>query len=134
MEDTQSTCAPPSKCTKTKEEDEVVELPNQQRTGTGSKFTNRDLPPGCQGGNRWRSVFIPSVAHWCRGNVDPWTIEVGDLRDTMQAIWDEVYRNQVVHHITLKGAVFHVVRCFKTGILVVLLMIFDRCNLRQSSA
>lgn len=41
----------------------------------------------------------------------------------MQAIWDKVYCNKVEHYITLKGAVFHVVRSSKTEILAVLLMI-----------
>ena len=123
MEEAQSALAPPLKWTKMKEEEEVVELLNHTKSSTSSKFTNHDLPPGCQDGNVWCGVFIPSVTHWCGGDVDPWTIEPGDLCDAMQIIWDKVYHNTVDHYITLKGAVFHVVRPFETVILVVLLMI-----------
>ena len=86
-----------------------MELANRPKAGTG-KFTNQNLPLGCQDGNLWRGTYIPSLAHWCGGHVDPWTIEAGELHDAMQVIWDEVYRDsEVEHFITLKGAVFHVV-------------------------
>ena len=86
-----------------------MELANRPKAGTG-KFTNQNLPLGCQDGNLWHGTYIPSLAHWCGGHVDPWTIEAGELHDAMQVIWDEVYRDsEVEHFITLKGAVFHVV-------------------------
>ncbi|KAI6146649.1 hypothetical protein BKA82DRAFT_9545 [Pisolithus tinctorius] len=108
MEGHQS-AAPLSKHTKTKAEDGVIKLPNCPRNNMSSKFTNQDLPPGCQDGNVWHSIYIPSLAHWCGGYVNPWTIEAGDLQDAMQMIWDEVYHGKVEHYIAPRGPVFHVV-------------------------
>ncbi|KAI6003230.1 hypothetical protein F5J12DRAFT_893857 [Pisolithus orientalis] len=111
MEGHQS-AAPLSKCTETKAEDGVIELPNCPRNNASSKFTDQDLPPGCQDGNVWHGIYIPSLAHWCGGYVNPWTIEAGDLQDAMQIIWDEVYCGKVEHYIAPRGPVFHVVRPF----------------------
>ena len=100
-----SQTAPPSKRMKTKQEDKDVELGERPRNG--HKFTNQDLPPECR--SIWRSVYIPSLAHWCGGSVDPWTIGAGELQNAMQTIWGELYYGMLEHNITLKGAVFQVV-------------------------
>ncbi|KIM64471.1 hypothetical protein SCLCIDRAFT_114970, partial [Scleroderma citrinum Foug A] len=101
--------APPSKRVKVKEEEGA---PSTQHGGNGAsgKFINCDLPTGCQDRNLWRGVFIPSLAHWCGGYVDPWTIESLDLQDRMQVIWDEEYCGKLNHTITIKGPVFHVAK------------------------
>ena len=90
---------------KTKQEDKCVELPECPRNG--HKYTNQDLPP--ESHSIWHSIYIPSLAHWCGGRVDPWTIEAGELQNAMQIIWDELYYGTLEHNITLKGLVFQMV-------------------------
>ncbi|KAG2132523.1 uncharacterized protein EDB93DRAFT_1056147, partial [Suillus bovinus] len=71
---------------------------------------NDDLPEGCQDGNTWRWVFIPTVAHWAGGEVEPWGPEDEDLRDAMQEIWNYIYRGKIRHEISRSGAVLKVAK------------------------
>ncbi|KAG1764198.1 hypothetical protein EDD22DRAFT_951795 [Suillus occidentalis] len=63
------------------------------RDGSGAKnrYQNDDLPDGCQHNNTWCQVFIPTVAHWAGGDVEPWGPDNHELRDVMQDIWDHIY-------------------------------------------
>ncbi|KAG2102872.1 uncharacterized protein F5147DRAFT_580786, partial [Suillus discolor] len=74
---------------------------------------NDDLPKGCQDGNTWCRVFIPTVAHWAGGEAEPWGPEDDDLRDTMQEMWNHIYRGKIQHEISRSGAVMKVAKqCF----------------------
>ena len=85
--------------------------PTSKRDGTGinNRYQNDDLPDGCQDGNMWRRVFIPTVAHWSGGEVEPWGPDDDELRDVMQDIWDDIYEDKVKHTILRSGAVMKVV-------------------------
>jgi len=54
-------------------------------------------------------MFIPSVAHWAGGDVEPWGPDDSDLRETMQEIWDHIYRGRIQHEISQSGTVMKVV-------------------------
>ncbi|KAG2124201.1 hypothetical protein DEU56DRAFT_923601 [Suillus clintonianus] len=79
-------------------------------SGANHRYQNDDLPEGCQDGNTWRRVFIPTVAHWAGGEVEPWGPEDEDLRDAMQEIWNYIYRGKIQHEISRSGAVLKVAK------------------------
>ncbi|KAG2032242.1 hypothetical protein BDR03DRAFT_1025719 [Suillus americanus] len=84
--------------------------PNITQVGANHQYQNNDLPEGCQDGNTWRRVFIPTVAHWAGGEVEPWGPEDEDLRDAMQEIWNYIYRGKIQHEISRSGAVLKVAK------------------------
>ncbi|KAG2150699.1 uncharacterized protein EDB93DRAFT_1103403 [Suillus bovinus] len=98
---------PPSKRAKTEPQSKSI---TSRRDGSGAnhRYQNDDLPEGCQDGNTWRRVFIPTVAHWAGGEVEPWGPEDEDLRDAMQEIWNYIYRGKIRHEISRSGAVLKV--------------------------
>ncbi|KAG2140489.1 uncharacterized protein EDB93DRAFT_1252766 [Suillus bovinus] len=79
-------------------------------SGTNHWYQNNDLPKGCQDGNAWCRVFIPSVAHWASGDVEPWGPDDSDLRETMQEMWDHIYWGRIQHEISRSGAVMKVAK------------------------
>lgn len=103
-----SSQAPPSKRAKTDSHSKGVSS-RRDGSGTNHRYQNNDLPEGCQDGNAWRRVFIPSVAHWAGGDVEPWGPDDSDLRETMQEMWDHIYRGRIQHEISRSGAVMKVV-------------------------
>ncbi|KAG2124207.1 hypothetical protein DEU56DRAFT_917080 [Suillus clintonianus] len=100
---------PPSKRAKTEPQSKSV---TSRRDGSGAnhRYQNDDLPERCQDGNTWRRVFIPTVAHWAGGEVEPWGPEDEDLRDAMQEIWNYIYRGKIQHEISRSGAVLKVAK------------------------
>ncbi|KAG1750560.1 uncharacterized protein EDB91DRAFT_1078580 [Suillus paluster] len=54
---------PPSKRAKTEPQSKSV-MSRRDGSGANHRYQNDDLPEGCQDGNTWRRVFIPTVAHW----------------------------------------------------------------------
>ncbi|KIK33244.1 hypothetical protein CY34DRAFT_11835 [Suillus luteus UH-Slu-Lm8-n1] len=101
--------APPSKRAKTDSHSKGVSS-RRDGSGTNHQYQNDDLPEGCQDGNAWHRVFIPSVAHWAGGDVEPWGPDDSDLRETMQEMWDHIYRGQIQHEISRSGAVMKVAK------------------------
>ncbi|KAG1750518.1 uncharacterized protein EDB91DRAFT_1304043 [Suillus paluster] len=71
---------------------------------------NDDLPDGCQHNNTWCQVFIPTVANWAGGDVEPWGPDNHELRDVMQDIWDHIYKGRIEHEISSSGAVLKVAK------------------------
>jgi hypothetical protein len=74
------------------------------------KFNNSHLPAGCQDGNRWRRVFVPTYIGFVAGYRDPWTVNDKNAVAIMQAIWNKVYENpRIAYQIEPQQEVFSVV-------------------------
>ncbi|KAG2060927.1 hypothetical protein BDR06DRAFT_966752 [Suillus hirtellus] len=77
---------------------------------TNHWYQNDDLPKGCQDGNTWCQVFIPTVAHWTSGEAEPWGPEDDNLRDTMQEMWNYIYQGKIQHEISRSGVIIKVAK------------------------
>ncbi|KIK74948.1 hypothetical protein PAXRUDRAFT_174269, partial [Paxillus rubicundulus Ve08.2h10] len=75
-----------------------------------TKYTNADLPAGCQDGNIWRCTFIPILGHFCGGYKEPWNVERTDLKDALQTIWNTVYGNLIQYTVIIGGPVYQVAK------------------------
>ncbi|KAG2110724.1 hypothetical protein BD769DRAFT_1392187 [Suillus cothurnatus] len=70
------------------------------------KYKNSDLPAGCQDGNTWRGLFIPTIAHAAGGhNVHPWLIEDDALILILTMAWKTVYAKNLtlIDHLIVPG-------------------------------
>ncbi|KAG1869707.1 hypothetical protein C8R48DRAFT_771096 [Suillus tomentosus] len=101
--------APASKRAKTESHTTSV-TSRHDASGANNRYQNDDLPDGCQHNNTWRRVFIPTVAHWAGGDVEPWGPGDHELRDVMQNIWDHIYKGRIEHKISSSGAVLKVAK------------------------
>ncbi|KIK37998.1 hypothetical protein CY34DRAFT_91716, partial [Suillus luteus UH-Slu-Lm8-n1] len=101
--------APASKRAKTESHTTSI---TSRRDGSGAnhRYQNDNLPDGCQHNNTWCRVFIPTVAHWAGGDVEPWGPDDHELRDIMQDIWDHIYKGRIEHEISSSGAVLKVAK------------------------
>ncbi|KAG2126446.1 hypothetical protein BD769DRAFT_1668457 [Suillus cothurnatus] len=106
---TTSNQAPPSKRAKTDSHSKGVSS-CCNGSGTNHQYQSDDLPEGCQDSNAWCRMFIPSVAHWAGGDVEPWGPDNSDLRETMQEIWDHIYQGRIQHEISQSGTVMKVAK------------------------
>lgn len=80
--------------------------------GRKEKFTNANLPPGCQDNGAWRRIFLPTYLQYLgsRDAKDPWNLEDHETVSVLQKIWDYTYGQKVPHKITVNGPVFSIVR------------------------
>jgi hypothetical protein len=85
------------------------EKPNKGRVF--QKSTNKDLPNGCQDGQRWRRRFIPTYMRYIAGSEDPWTIDDDKAQEVLQQIWIGVYGAKLRYTVEINDAVFRIVRC-----------------------
>lgn len=88
--------------------------PPSKRVAAGrrEKFTNANLPRGCQDGGAWRRILIPTYLQYlaCRdADDDAWAINDDKGVSIQQKIWDFVYGEKVPHIITVQGPVFALV-------------------------
>ncbi|KAG2741643.1 hypothetical protein P692DRAFT_20686872, partial [Suillus brevipes Sb2] len=68
----------------------------EKKTANGeasrTKYKNSDLPAGCQDGNAWCGLLIPTIAHAAGGdNIHPWLIEDDALIFILTKAWKVVY-------------------------------------------
>jgi hypothetical protein len=103
---------------KVKEEpgaDNVIVLSdnNDNQLESGSRWTNANLPPGCQRDNAWRRIYVTTFAGFVAGYRDPWIVNDEDAIKAMQKIWDKCFLNNshpdIHHRVTLNDPVFSVV-------------------------
>ena len=76
------------------------------------KYTNANLPPGCQDNGIWRRIFIPTYLQYlaCQdSNTDAWAVNNDEGVSIQQKIWDFVYGGKVPHIITVHGPIFALV-------------------------
>lgn len=85
------------------------------------KYKNSDLPAGCQDGNTWRGLLIPTIAHAAGGDdVHPWLIEDDALILILTKAWKTVYAKNLTlidHSIVPGDAVYYVVSLTDTACL-----------------
>jgi hypothetical protein len=90
----------------------------EKKTANGeasrTKYKNSDLPAGCQDGNAWCGLLIPTIAHAAGGdNIHPWLIEDDALIFILTKAWKVVYAGKpslVNCSIAPGDAVYYVVR------------------------
>ena len=88
--------------------DDVIDAPPEGKSQTSHrKFINGDLPVGCERGNKWRRVFIPTYIAYVTGYMDAWFVEDDDAIAAMQVIWEVTYLNTNLskHSIQVNDAV-----------------------------
>jgi hypothetical protein len=93
---------------------EVIDIdlvvPEERKPPANKKFVNKQLPAGCEKGNRWRRVFIPTYISYVAGYKDPWFVDDDDAVDAMQHIWDRVFSSDgIVHVVEVNDSVFSIV-------------------------
>jgi hypothetical protein len=87
-----------------------IKTENKNSGRATTKFNNSHLPSGCQDGNRWRRIFVPTYITFVAGYDNPWSVTDDDAVPAMQAIWNKVYDNpKITHKIEAQQAVFSVV-------------------------
>lgn len=75
------------------------------------KFTNSDLPHGCQDEGLWRRVVIPTYLEiiGSRTTKEAWILEVSDAEAILGQIWDYIYGARVPYTVRYDGAVYFIV-------------------------
>ena len=81
------------------------------------KYTNAQLPAGCQDNSAWCRLFIPTCLQYLasRDSDNVWAINNDEAVSMQQNIWNFVYRKKIPHIITVQGPVFALI-----GILILL--------------
>ncbi|KAG2158763.1 uncharacterized protein EDB93DRAFT_1100386 [Suillus bovinus] len=78
------------------------------------KYKNSDLPAGCQDGNTWRGLLIPTITHAAGGDdVHPWLVEDDALILILTKAWKTVYVKNLTlidHSIVPGDAVYYVAK------------------------
>lgn len=111
---------PPKKCVKK----EPIDAPEkkaptaEKKVTTGEvsrvKYKNSNLPAGCQDGNTWRGLLIPTITHAAGGHdVHPWLIEDDALILILTMAWKTVYAKNLTlidHSIVPGDAVYYVAK------------------------
>lgn len=69
---------------------------------------NNGLPVGAQDSNCWLHMVVPTMVWYLSIQDDPWTISDEDLRDTLQQVWDGVYK-KTIRHTVINDTVFALV-------------------------
>jgi hypothetical protein len=110
-----------------------VQPPAKQGKGDAQKFTNKALPDGCQDGNRWRRIFIPTYIHFVADCENPWSVNSDKAVAAMQKIWNTVYGKSIPHTVQVNQAVFSVV-CIVVFISAVLTTMARLSNVYTSGA
>lgn len=80
--------------------------------GRKEKYTNANLPPGCQDSGAWRRTFIPTYLQYLASrdsDTDAWAVNDDEGVSIQQKIWDFVYGDKIPHIITVQGPVFALV-------------------------
>jgi hypothetical protein len=77
------------------------------------KFSNRDLPPGCQDNNLWRGVVVPTYEHYLSFSLhdDPWNFRSERAVEILQKVWDNVYdgKTPIRHNLKMcRPAIRHI--------------------------
>lgn len=74
------------------------------------KYTNADLPKGCQDKYLWRHVFIPTVYTYFAACPDPWSQNDNLVVGKLQLVWNKSFEDEpcVRHTILPSKAVFSV--------------------------
>lgn len=78
---------------------------------TKARATYNNLPSGSLDGNIWRRRYVTSYIKFVAGYKNPWTVPDNVAIETMQKIWDAVYRDKIRYTIELNDACFRLV-CF----------------------
>ncbi|KAG1888050.1 hypothetical protein F4604DRAFT_1915951 [Suillus subluteus] len=103
---------------------EPIDIPEKKATAAEKKVTtgevlrvkhkNSDLPAGCQDGNAWRGLLIPTIAHAAGGDdVHPWLVEDDALILILTKAWKTVYAKNptlIDHSIVPGDAVYYVAK------------------------
>jgi len=76
------------------------------------KYSNDDLPNGCQDGGVWRRNMVPTYAQFVASYEDPWVVQDDNAVAAMQVAWDAIYGRRVRHTIEVQDAVFTIVGFF----------------------
>ncbi|KAG0701314.1 hypothetical protein DFH29DRAFT_1000379 [Suillus ampliporus] len=78
------------------------------------KYKNSDLPAGCQDGNAWCGLLIPTIAHAAGGDdVHPWLVEDDALILILTKAWETVYAKNLTlidHSIVPGDAVYYMAK------------------------
>ncbi|KAF8521077.1 hypothetical protein BU17DRAFT_88282 [Hysterangium stoloniferum] len=84
-------------------------LKNQlcEKKGRKLAFSNKDLPDGVHNKDHWHKHFIPTFLWWVGKQPDPWNLAYYDIVDTLQEIWDVIYK-KIPYVVEQKDAVFAV--------------------------
>ncbi|KAG2153702.1 uncharacterized protein EDB93DRAFT_1248603 [Suillus bovinus] len=101
---------PPKKCVKK----EMMDALEKKATATEKmskevlrvKYKNSDLPTGCQDGNAWCGLLIPTIAHAAGGDdVHPWLIEDDALILILTKAWKVIYAGKpmLIDHSIVPG-------------------------------
>jgi hypothetical protein len=101
---------------KIQEEDSVPLQGGSVQVGQ-KKFVNGHLPEGCERGNQWQRVFIPTYIHFVASCTDPWSVSDDNAIKAMLNIWDAIfvdsdgkYGGSIPHVVEVNEAVFSIVR------------------------
>ena len=86
--------------------------PIKRNGGWKDKYSNIDLPAGCQERNVWRGKLIPTYIQYMSCKDVVWGMKDGDATAILQAIWDYLYGARIPRQIVSTGPVFAVVRSF----------------------
>ncbi|KAF8509709.1 hypothetical protein BU17DRAFT_70347 [Hysterangium stoloniferum] len=78
------------------------------KKGQNLAFSNKDLPDGVHNKDHWHKHFIPTFLWWVGKQPDPWNLADYDIVDTLQEIWDVIYK-KIFYVVEQKDAVFAVV-------------------------
>ena len=80
--------------------------------GRKEKYTNANLPSGCQDSGTWRRTFIPTYLQYLASrdsDTDAWAVNDDEGVSIQQKIWEFVYGDKIPHIITVQGPVFSLV-------------------------
>jgi hypothetical protein len=82
---------------------------NDAERHPAKRFTNQDLPAGCQDHSYWRHRFIPTYLQFVGAFADPWSIPDTDSLAALRKAWAKVYGQRIVYKVTAHDAVFTLV-------------------------
>ena len=91
------------------EDDAQVHDMQKKEKASKSRARNGDLPEGAQDQERFRKTFIPTVIHQVASLPDPFRFPDKEFRQILQAVWTQVYGNNVPHKVEDNDVVYQVV-------------------------
>ena len=81
------------------------------KKGQKLAFSNKDLPDGIHNRDCWHKHFIPTFLWWVRKQPDPWNLADDDVVDTLQKVWNVLYK-YIPYEVKQRDAVLAVVSLF----------------------
>ncbi|KAH7917068.1 hypothetical protein BV22DRAFT_1135727 [Leucogyrophana mollusca] len=73
-----------------------------------AKYSNDDLPAGCNNGSQWRGILIPTYAKWYGTLSTPWGTKPAIETKTLRWLWDATFDGTIPATFEEEGPIHYV--------------------------